>query len=144
MMAADLVEYCPAGQFMQGPAPTSFLNLPGVQAEHFPAEPVYPASQAHSVLPAAELELTGQAWQVSSDMAPVAVEKVPALHSEHSELPLICLYVPASHAVHAPPSGPEVPAMQMQSDKKLEPAALSEFAGHALQVPCERAPGAVE
>jgi len=32
----------------------------------------------------------------------------------------------------------------MQSDKKLEPWALSEFAGHALQVPCETAPEAVE
>jgi hypothetical protein len=144
MMAADLEEYSPAGQFMHGPAPTSFLNLPGVQAEHFPAEPVYPASQAHSVSPAAELELAGQASQVSSDMAPIVVEKVPALHSEHSELPLFSLYVPAPHVVHAPPSGPEVPAMQMQSDKKLEPWALSEFAGHALQVPCETAPEAVE
>ena len=144
MMAADFVEYCPAGQFMQGPAPTSFLNLPGVQAEHFPAEPVYPASQAHSVLPAAELELTGQASQVVPDTAPITLEKVPALHSEHSELPLNSLYVLASHAVHAPPFGPEVPAIQMQSDKKLEPATLSEFAGHALQVPCERAPDAVE
>jgi hypothetical protein len=96
------------------------------------------------VSPAAELELAGQASQVSSDTAPVAVEKVPALHSEHSELPLFSLYVPALHAVHAPPSGPEVPAMQMQSAKRLDPTALSEFAGHASQVPCETAPDTVE
>ena len=144
MMAADLVEYCPGPQFMHGPAPTSFLNLPGVQAEHFPAEPVYPASQAHSVLPAAELELTGQASQVVPDTAPVALEKVPALHAEHSALPLASLYLPAVHAVHAPPFGPEVPEMQMQSAKRPEPAALFECAGHALQVPCETAPDMVE
>jgi hypothetical protein len=144
MMAADFVEYCPAGQFMQGPAPTSFLNLPGVQAEHFPAESVYPASQAHSVLAAAELELTGQPTQVVPDTAPIALEKVPALHSEHPALPLASLYLPAVHAVHAPPFGPEVPATQMQSDKRPEPAALFECAGHALQVPCETAPEIVE
>ena len=143
-MAADFVEYCPAGQFMQGPAPTSFLNLPGVQAEHFPAEPVYPASQAHSVLPAAELELAGQASQVVPNTAPITLEKVPALHSEHPELPLASLYLPPVHAVHAPPFGPEVPAMQMQSDRRLEPAALFEFAGHALQVPFDKASDVVE
>ena len=143
MMAADSIEYSPGPQSIQGASPTSALNLPGVQAEHWP-EPAYPASQAHAVLPAAEEELAGQDSQVFSVRAPVAVEKVPALHSEHSELPLFSLYVPALHAVHAPPFGPEVPATQMQSDKRPEPAALFECAGHALQVPCETAPEIVE
>jgi hypothetical protein len=143
MMAADSIEYSPGPQSIQGASPTSALNLPGVQAEHWP-EPAYPASQAHAVLPAAEEELAGQDSQVFSDRAPVAVEKVPALHSEHAALPLASLYLLASHAVHAPPCGPEVPAMQAQSTKRLEPAALVVFAGHALQVSCDMALDAVE
>ena len=67
--------------------PDVALNLPGVQAEHSPAEPVYPASQTHSVLPAAELELAGQASQVYSDRAPIAVETVPAGQLAHSPVP---------------------------------------------------------
>ena len=113
MMAADSIEYSPGPQSIQRASPTTALNLPGVQAEHWP-EPEYPALQAHAVLPAAEEELAGQDSQLFSDRAPVAVEKVLALHSEHAALPIASLYLPASHAVHAPPCGPEVPAMQVQ------------------------------
>jgi hypothetical protein len=43
------------------------------------------------------------------------------------------LYVPATHALHAPPSGPENPALQTQLVTAGEAVGDSEFAGQLLQ-----------
>ncbi len=44
------------------------------------------------------------------------------------------LYLPASHAVHGPPSGPDQPALQVQSAKAVLCAGELEPAGQLLQL----------
>ena len=58
-------------------------------------------------LPAGEVELDGQAMHVELPEAPTAVEYVPAPQSVQAADPVDALYLPATHAVHVPPSGPE-------------------------------------
>ena len=55
-------------------------------------------------LPEGELgESNGQATHVE---APTEVEYVPAQQSVQGAVPVDCLYFPATHAVHVPPSDP--------------------------------------
>jgi hypothetical protein len=89
---------------------------------------VHPALQMQLVkaaLPAGELEFDGQALHVED---PTAVEYVPAAQTLQTAEPVDALYLPASHAVHVPPSGPENPALQVQLVKEVLPTG-------ALEVP---------
>ncbi len=54
---------------------------------------------AKAALPAGELEFDGQVIQ-AIDVAPTAVEYVPAPQSVHAADPVDALYLPATHAVH--------------------------------------------
>ena len=75
-----------------------------------PAGPEYPALHVQLVevkLPTGELEFDGHALHVELAEAPTAVEYVPAPQSMHRADPVDVLYFPATHAAHAPPSGPE-------------------------------------
>ena len=47
-------------------------------------------------------------------------------HPSHAALPDASLYVPAAHSAHGPPSGPDVPALQVQ-------AATNELCAGALE-----------
>jgi hypothetical protein len=47
--------------------------------------------------------------------------------------PATLLYLPAPHAVHAPPSGPHQPALQVQLLKAVLCGGELEFAGQLLQ-----------
>ena len=58
-------------------------------------------------LPAGELEFAVHAVQDDSEVRPVAVPYLPAPQFVQSADPVDVLYLPATHAVHVPPSGPE-------------------------------------
>jgi hypothetical protein len=59
--------------------------------------------------------------------APVAAEYVPVPQSVQSADPVDALYLPATHAVHVPPSGPENPALQdMHAVKEVLPTGALE------------------
>jgi hypothetical protein len=47
---------------------------------------------------------------------------LPASQLVQVLVPVIALYLPATHAEHVPPSGPENPALHMQSEIALDPA----------------------
>ncbi len=81
-----------------------------------------------AALPSGELEFDGQALHVEFAEAPTAVEYFPVPQFEQVAVPLKALYLPASHAEHVPPSGPENPALQVQFVKEVLPAG-------ALEVP---------
>ncbi len=51
-----------------------------------------------------------------------------------SELPVVALYLPATHAEHGPPFGPVEPVAQTQSSSVSLPAGEDCPAGHAVQV----------
>ena len=59
---------------------------------------------------------------------------MPPSQSTQASDPFVALYLPASHATHTPPSGPEYPALHEQM--LLPPPAVLEcaYAGHALHV----------
>ena len=57
-----------------------------------------------------EFEFTGHDTQVETAVAPTATEYEPTSQSVHATLPLIVLYLPATHAEQTPPSGPVLPA----------------------------------
>jgi hypothetical protein len=67
-----------------------------------------------TLLPLGESEFDEQFAQVEDAVAPVVAENVPATQSVHATVPLSALYFPATHAEHAPPSGPVYPVLQKQ------------------------------
>jgi hypothetical protein len=58
------------------------------------------------VLPDVAFELDGQLKQVSDVAAPAVLEYLPIAQSVQASDPAESLYLPATHASHAPPSGP--------------------------------------
>ena len=46
----------------------------------------------------------------------------------------VCVYFPAAHAVHIPPSSPVYPILQRQLVIAVDPATDWEFAGQLLQL----------
>ena len=78
---------------------------------------MYPLLQVQLInieLPSGECVYAGHWLHDDSSTSPVPVEYLPSEHSEHVENPLTSLYVPAIHAVHAKPSGPVYPLLQVQ------------------------------
>ncbi len=59
-------------------------------------------------------EFAGQVKQSVTADAAVFVEYVPDPQSVHAAEPVATLYFPATHAMHAPPSGPVKPTLQVQ------------------------------
>lgn len=125
----------PAEQSEHTAEPLTVLYLPATQAVHVPPfAPVYPILQAHAAL--AELELgalalAGQATQVEDALAPAVPEYVASPQSVHASLPVVALYLPATHTEHTPPFGPEYPTLQAHD---VLDAAELELAGQATQV----------
>ncbi len=113
--SGPVVEYFPASQSVHASDPVEVLYFPATHAVHVPPSgPVDPALQVQAVLPAGELEFDGQALHVELAEAPSGVEYFPASQSMHASDPVEALYLPATHAVHVPPSGPVDPALQVQ------------------------------
>ncbi len=112
-------EYFPVSQLVHAALPLCTLYVPATQAEHSaPFAPVNPALQEHAaaaVLETGAFELTGQAKHVDKTLAPTAAEYVPAPQSVHASLPVVVLYLPATHSEHATPLAPVNPALQVQA-----------------------------
>jgi hypothetical protein len=63
-----------------------------------------------------------QSMHVEDTDAPEVEEYLPASQSVHALVPMVCLYLPKTHAVHDPPSGPENPALHLQLVITVDPA----------------------
>jgi len=84
------------------------------------------------VLPTGALLFGLQATHAASAEAPVVVNIVSAAQSVHTALPLVVLYLPATHEVHVPPSGPVNPTLHVQAARaELEVGEL-EYAGQLV------------
>ena len=66
--------------------------------------------------------------------APMAVEYLPLIQSVQGWYPCVALYLPASHATHAPPSGPVYPTTHRQLVERLLPLREIELSGQELHV----------
>jgi len=100
------------GQAMHPALPAASLYVPATHAVHSPPSgPVYPALHLQAVT------LSFPAADVESDDG----------QAKHSALPAVSLYVPATHAVHSPPSGPVYPALHLQSVTLSLPAGELEY-----------------
>ena len=99
-------ENVPAGQRLHSAVPLRSLYVPVAQASHGPPSgPVNPGLHTQWVIfgaPSFEFALEGQPRHVSTLVAPVAVLNFPCGHVVHAALPLISLYVPATHSSHGP------------------------------------------
>lgn len=123
----------PAGQSRHDPDPMLSLYLPASHAVQGPRiGPVYPAMHVQSrVGRSTPVEVrSGHKAQLEEDeevplwydpaghtrhsTAPAWVLNVPSGHAAQRCDPDSGLYLPASQAVHAPPSGPLYPALQVQ------------------------------
>jgi hypothetical protein len=62
----------------------------------------------------------------------------------HATLPVVSLYVPATHAVHVPPFGPEKPALQVQAASAEPEIGELELVGHPRHVVATVAPTVAE
>ena len=106
--APTTVEYVPGSHALHSAGPVDSLYLPATHAVQLPPSgPEYPALQVQIVLPAGELEPAKQPRHVDNPEALTTVEYVPGSHALHSAGPVDSLYLPATHAVQLPPSGPE-------------------------------------
>jgi hypothetical protein len=104
------------GQSVHAALPLFVLYLPETHNVHAPDSPVLPAGQskshaANAVLPAGDAPPAPQDVHAFAPVAPVASDQVPAIQSVHEALPLLVLYLPATHVVHEP-AGPVLPAAQ--------------------------------
>lgn len=128
---------------------SSFLvNSPGKHVLHspFPVSSWYcPLWQFRQTVAAAKeyFPATQVGSHVDAVVAAVAVEYLPGIHPVQSALPVYVLYLPATHCVHVPPSGPEEPALQMQFVETPLPANEYEFVGQSPHV-SDAAPTVVE
>ncbi len=141
-------EYEPTPQSVHETLPLVVLYLPATQPEHTPPSgPVNPALQvqeATAVLDTAELEFVGQFTQVEVEVAPTTTEYEPTPQSVHATLPLVVLYLPATHIEHIPPFGPVNPALQVQAAIAELDTAEFEFTGHAKHTDDVLAPTVAE
>ena len=119
VVAARSVEKVPPVHVVQPADPFTVLYVPAAHAVHAsPSSPVYPGLHTQSVaalLPLSEDEFSGHNSHALSHVAAAVVEYVPAPHAKHPDDPFTALYLPASHAVHSPPSRPVYPALHLQS-----------------------------
>ena len=63
-----------------------------------------------------------------------AADVVEGGHVLHKALPMVSLYVPATHGAQTPPFGPENPPLHTHSDLSTLSTSESEFAGHSVHV----------
>ncbi len=71
-----------------------------------------------------------QSRHVSATEAPTVVEYLPAAQLVHAAEPVTLLYVPAAHAEHVPPLGPEYPVLQTQLCTLVLAVGEFVYAGH--------------
>ena len=88
-------------------------------------------------LPSTEDVCAGQSLHVASAIAAAAVLYLPREHSVQAADPFSFLYVPAVHTVHATPSEPVYPWLQIQSVFALLPASENMCVGQSLHVDSE-------
>jgi len=113
-------EYLPPWHKVHAAEPLTSLYDPATHAVHVPpSRPVYPILHVQSVtssLPRPEYASEGHARQAAFDVSPVPDEYLPPWHKVQGDDPITSLYDPATHAGHAPPSGPVCPILQVQSE----------------------------
>ena len=97
-------------------------------APAFPQKPGVQPQPLKAVLASADAVFAPQLVQ-ALEMAPLANE--PEGHAAHAALPVVSLYIPASHAVQGPPSPPMYPKEQMHAT--LPVTDTFEPAGHVEQ-----------
>ena len=91
-----------------------------------------------------DCQFGGQVLHVLSATAPGGAEYLPAAQSVHVAVPVIILYFPPAHAVHAKPFAPVYPALHMHwvetvlACAELEPAGQSVH--NAVPVPALKVP----
>ena len=140
--------YAPVAQSVHVTEPVVDLYLPVTHAVHGPPSgPLKPALHVHCVdevhpMPLHDApELAGHARHVVTSVAPDVAEYVPGTQTLHETLPVIVLYLPATHAVHGTPSGPLKPALHVHSVDAAQPLHDAPvLAGHARHVAAAVAP----
>jgi len=139
-----VTEYFPASQLVHAALPLTTLYVPATQAKHVPPfVPVNPTLQVQAPLPTLEtgaFASEGHATHVDEALAPTAAEYVAAPQSVQASLPVVVLYLPATHAAHDPPFGPVNPALQAQAVPVVLELGAFEFEGHDKQVDAALAP----
>ena len=113
-----------SGHDIQLSLPTVALYVPASQSVHDPGSPVCPGGQP--------------SWQSLEEVLP-SIDDLPSGQSLHAADPDTSLYLPASHAAHAPPSGPVYPTLHVQATTAVLAAGEPESAGQSLHVDEESA-----
>ena len=81
---------------------------------------------------------------VAGVLAPSAAEYVSTPQSVHATLPLLVLYLPATHAAQTPPFAPVYPMLHVHATITELEAGESESTGHVIQVDDVFAPSTPE
>ena len=141
MAELELGELLFAGQDAHDPAPAAeYVPAPQVAHDPAPAAEYVPARQLlHALalfapdtleyLPARQLVHT------LALLAPDTLEYVPATQSVQARVPLLVLYLPATHAVQTPPLGPVNPALHVQAPTTVLELGELLFAGQDVHDP---------
>ena len=129
---------------MHATLPLLVLYLPATQPEHTPPSgPENPAlhlQAAAAVLETGAFAFEGHAKHTDAALALTVAEYVATPQSVHAALPVLVLYLPATHAEQTPPSGPENPALQMQAPTTELELGEFEFVGQVKHTDAALAP----
>ncbi len=149
VLAPSASEYVWRPQFVHAALPGVVLYLPAAHEVHEPYGPVVPAihkkiQAATDELEIGEYESTGHVMQVDDVLAPSASEYVSTPQPVHASLPLLVLYLPATHAAQTPPFAPVYPMLHVHATSTELEAGESESKGHTLQTDDVFAPSTPE
>ena len=143
-----LGEAVPAGHKSHTALPEACLYWPAAHGVHAsPSGPVKPDTHMQSTrsrLASAEVVWFGHARQAFAESAPTCSPYVPAEQFVHVAFPGDVLYRPALHSAHAPPLGPDAPALQEQSVRISLPPGASAKLPQASHTPASVALTTVE
>ena len=123
-------ECLPASHCVHSAEPNADLYLPAAHDSQVPPSgPLYPMLHRHCDCCVDPLDVVvesaGQDSHVEISVAFIVSECLPTGQSRHADEPMTLLYLPATHATQVPlsPSGPENPALHLQSVIRVLPTA---------------------
>jgi hypothetical protein len=131
----------PAAHSVHATDPTVALNVPTVHAVQsvglVPLNPAMHLQSVNSSLPDADIVLKGHVKQALTAVRPVISLYVPDAHCVHAPVPFPTLYVPAVHAIHSGLSSANVcPCIQsVHALSALPGSEYFDWSGQAVQFP---------
>ena len=139
VVAPEIFEYVFMAQGSHEAEPLELLYVPATQLVHDPPfgplDPTLHVQLLRASLPGGDLDWEGQFEHVLNVVAPEVFEYVFLAQRSQVLEPEELLYLPAVQIVQGPPSGPNQPALHLQSELLILPVGEFEFSSQLIHNP---------